>query len=317
MKKHFRNFILLTTFTTVTIYAINKAISVTSTMKNLLKTEHGRFYDWKYGKIFFTKSGKGSPVLLIHDLNPASSTKEWDKIYKSLSKNHTVYTIDLLGCGRSDKPNLTYTNYLYVQLITDFIKDIIQQKTNIVSTGASGSFSVMACNMNPEYFNKLILINPEDLYKLAQIPNKKKNALKFLIEMPIFGTFIYNLLYSSRNIERKFTENYYLNNSLLSSTTLDVYYESAHLNNSRGKYLLSSIKSDYTNINIAHALAKINNSIYIICSKENEYTEELIKSYNHYNSSIEAAYVNHSKYFPQIEAPEELLAHLELFLNTL
>lgn len=317
MKKHIRNFLLLTTLTTITIYAINKAISITSTMKNLLKTEHGRFYDWKYGKIFFTKTGKGSPVLLLHDLNPSSSSKEWDKIYKSLAKKHTVYTLDLLGCGRSDKPNLTYTNYLYVQLISDFIKDIIQEKTNIVSAGASGSFSVMACNMNPEYFNKLILINPEDLSKLAKIPNKQKNALKFLIEMPILGTFIYNIVYSSKNIEKNFNDNYYLRNNLISSNTLDVYYESAHLNNSRGKYLLSSIKSNYTNINIIHALAKVNNSIYIICSKENDWAEDLVNSYSNYNSSIEAAYVNHSKQLPQLETPEELLKHLELFLSSL
>lgn len=111
MKKQIRNFLLLTTLTSMSIYGINKFISISSTMKNLLKNNPGKFYDWKYGKIFYNKTGKGTPVLLIHDLNPASSTEEWNKIYMSLSKNYTVYTMDLLGCGRSDKPNLTYTNY--------------------------------------------------------------------------------------------------------------------------------------------------------------------------------------------------------------
>lgn len=317
MKKQIRNFLILTTLTTISIHFINRMINFSSSMKNLLKSDHGRFYDWKYGKIFYTKFGKGSPVLLIHDLNPASSSQEWEKISKSLSKNHTVYTIDLLGCGRSDKPNLTYTNYLYVQMITDFIKNIIQEKASLVSTGTSGSFSIMACNMDPEYFNKIILINPENLDSLARIPSKRKNTLKFLIDLPIIGTFIYNIIFSNKGIEKLFTDEYYYMDHLVSSKTLDSYYESAHLNNSNGKYLFSSICANYTNINIIHALKKVNNSIYLIFSKENEEAKEIIDAYTYYNPSIESAYVRGSKYLPQMEAPTELLQHLELFLGSM
>lgn len=315
MKKRIRNFLVLTTLTTASIYAINKFISISSTLKNLLKTDQGHFYDWKYGKVFFSKSGKGSPVLLIHDLNPASSSVEWEKIYKSLSKNHTVYTIDLLGCGRSSKPNLTYTNYLYVQLLTDFITNIICKKTTVISTGASGSFSVMACNMNPECFDKIVLINPENLNDLTKTPDRRKNTLKYLIDFPIIGTFLYNLLYSGIGIEKTFSDKYYYKSHLASSKTMDSYYEAAHLDNSKGKYLLSSIVSSYTNINIAHALEKIKNNIYIICSKENDASRYIIDSYSQHNPSIEAAYVENSKYLPQLEAPEKLLQSLEEFLS--
>lgn len=314
MKKGVRNFLILTTLTTVGIYGVNKAISFLSTMKNILKTDQGRFYEWKYGNIFYTKLGKGSPVLLIHDLNPSSSSQEWEKISKSLSKKHTVYTVDLLGCGRSDKPNLTYTNYLYVQMITDFIKNVIGERTSLVSTGGSGSFTIMACNMDPEYFDKLILINPLNLSELAKIPSKRKNALKFLVDLPIIGTMIYNILYSRKGVEASFYTEYYFKNHLVPDSVLDTYYESAHLDNSKGKYLLSSIKAHYTNINIAHALEKVNNNIYLICSKENENSGDIVNSYHYYNSSIEAAYVDNSKYLPQLEVPEKLLKHLELFL---
>lgn len=316
MKKQIRNFLLLTTLTSMSIYGINKFISISSTMKNLLKNNPGKFYDWNYGKIFYNKTGKGAPVLLIHDLNPASSAEEWNKIYMCLSKNYTVYTMDLLGCGRSDKPNLTYTNYMYVQLITDFIKNVIGEKANIVVTGSSASFGVMACNMNPEYFNRIILINPENLNSLAKIPSKRKNTLKFLIDLPIFGTLIYNILFSSKSVDQKFRNDYYYKESLISSKLLDVYYESAHIDKSHGKYLFSSIKSNYTNINIVHALKKVNNSIYLIFSKENEDTSMIADSYCTYNPSIETVGINHSKYLPQLETPQELLPQLELFLNT-
>lgn len=88
----------------------------------------GKYYHWKYGNIYYTKSGKGKPVLLIHDLDPTASSYEWKAVTKKLAENHTVYAIDLLGCGRSEKPNMTYTNYLYVQLMNEFISNVINEK---------------------------------------------------------------------------------------------------------------------------------------------------------------------------------------------
>lgn len=316
MKKQIRNFLLLTTMTTITIYGINKAISVSSVMKNLLKTDKGRFFTWRYGDIYYTKQGKGSPVLLIHDLNPASSSYEWEKCIKHLAKEHTVYTLDLLGCGRSDKPNMTYSNYLFVQLITDFIKNVIGERTDVVVTGESSSFTLMACNMNPEQFNKIIVVNPSNLMELCATPSKEKNALKFLIDMPVIGTLIYNIVFTEKNIVKVFYDKYYYKSHLVPTKVLDTYYEAAHLQNAHGKYLLSSIKANYTNINIVHALKKINNSIYLIGSKGKNGIVEIMNSYVTYNPSIEASYIENSKHLPQLEVPEKFMETLNLYLES-
>lgn len=316
MKKHVRNFLLLTTLTTISIYGINKAISVSSSMKNLLKTDRGKFFNWRYGNIYYTKQGKGSPLLLIHNLNPASSSYEWERIAKHLAKHHTVYTLDLLGCGRSEKPNMTYSNYLYVQLITDFIKNIIGTKADIIATGESSSFTLMACNMEPNHFGKIIVINPSNLVDLSKTPNKRKNALKFFIDTPIIGTLVYNLVFLKNNINKVFSKEYYYKKHMVPTKTIDCYYEAAHISNSHGKYLLSSIQANYTNINIVHALRKINNSIYLIGSKELNGMEEIINSYISYNPSIEASYIADSKYLPQMEIPDKLLETLNIYLDS-
>lgn len=102
---------------------------------------------------------------------------------------------------------------------------------------------------------------------------------------------------------------------MVPSRIIDTYYEAAHIENSRGKYLLSSIKANYTNINIVHALKKINNSIYLIGSKGNEEMGQIIESYVSYNPSIEVSYLGDSKYLPQLESPEKLLDILNLYLD--
>ena len=124
------------------------------------------------------KEGTGSPVLLIHDLNHYSSSMEWDKVIGTLSKEHTVYTIDLLGCGKSDKPAITYTCYLYVQLLTDFIRDIIGEKTDIVATGASASFVTAACQNIADQIDHIILVCPESTHALAKLQITNQNYLQ-------------------------------------------------------------------------------------------------------------------------------------------
>ena len=74
------------------------------------------------------KKGTGSPILLIHDALPGASGYEWSKIEDELAVDHTVYTVDLLGCGRSDKPSITYTNFVYVQMICDLSGKLSEKK---------------------------------------------------------------------------------------------------------------------------------------------------------------------------------------------
>ena len=101
MKKHIKNSALLLCIVSGLIIIINKLISVFSHMTDYLPSG-GKYYHWKYGNIYYTKSGKGKPVLLIHDLDPTASSMS-GSCNEKLAENHTVYAIDLLGCGRSEK----------------------------------------------------------------------------------------------------------------------------------------------------------------------------------------------------------------------
>ena len=83
--------------TTLAFHVINKFIFNTSDEPS--EEDSSNYYNWKFGNIYYQKTGSGSPLLLIHDLNHYSSSMEWDKVIDTLSREHTVYTIDLLGCG--------------------------------------------------------------------------------------------------------------------------------------------------------------------------------------------------------------------------
>lgn len=315
MKKNIKHFFLLTALAAGTIHLVNCFVDMTAEMKNILKSQNGEFYNWKNGKIFYNKRGTGSPILLIHELNPISSSYEWCRVIKKLEKKHTVYTIDLLGCGRSDKPYLTYTNYLYVQLLTDFIHDVIGESPDVITTSNSISFAILAQNMNKKLINRIIAINPPALSSFEQIPDQFAALRKTLLELPVIGTFIYNLKTHETNIAAELRGTYFCRPQLVSSKMLDAYYEAAHMNKSRGKYLMASMEGHYTDNTIVHALKKLEIPLYIIESRSLPNAVSIADSYARKNSCVETAYISNAKLVPQLEIPDKLLGIVHMFLN--
>lgn len=318
MDKHKHKLItfgILATLATGIIYVINKLIFASATIKELLKANPNNYYNWRFGRIYYTKQGTGSPVLLIHDLTVYSSSYEWDNMLSDLAKEHTVYTIDLLGCGRSDKQKITYTNYMYVQIISDFIRNIIGEKTDIIVSGYSSSFVVMACHNEEKLFGKIMLINPPSLSSLNKAPCKKTKLLKFLLEIPVFGTLVYNMITARENVELLFTEKYLYNPFHTTSNMVDMYYESAHRGYGDAKFLLSSLIGCYTNNNIYHALKSINHSIYIIGGSDEKDMPEVISQYIDANPAIEAVTLKRAKHLPHMEMPAEVLEQVNIFLS--
>lgn len=315
MGKHLKKIFFFTSAAAAGMYTLNRIVDYTAGMKDLLKTDDGETYHWKQGDIFYTKSGSGSPLLLVHDLNPASSNMEWDKIIRKLEKNYTVYAIDLLGCGRSEKPGITYTSFLYVQLINQFIQDVIGEAANIVVTGTSASFVIMAQAMAPDNFHNIILINPDSIQTLKSSPEREHKIAKQLLEIPILGTFLYNLQMHEKKIHSFFEKKYFLKKSLISSKMEDIYFESAHKGKSAGKFLLASAQGNYINVDVSNAVKNANN-LFIIASRERKDSVSITEEYVRLNKNIEISYLSNSKYLPQLEVPDKLLGILCMFLRS-
>lgn len=304
--------LILSASTAAATAVINKFVKLSASSKNILSDAKSLCYKWRFGNIHYTKSGTGKPLLLIHDLTAYSNGYEWNSMISLLKEQYTVYTIDLLGCGRSEKPDLTYTNYLYVQMISDFIKSEIGHRTNVIATGASSALALMACNNAPELFDQIMLINPESLMTCSQIPNNHSKVYKFILDLPILGTLLYHISVSKQSITEEFSRNYYFNPYSVKSSIIDAYYESAHLGESP-KSLYASVKCNYTKCNVTNALKKINNSIYITGGEEMDRINEVITEYQKYNPAIESSLVPKSKYLPQLENPNSLYQIIQMY----
>ena len=92
MKKSTKNLLFLTSAVIAGMHIYNRVVDSNAERKNALKVDNGHYYKWKEGNIFYTKTGTGEPILLIHDTDSGASGEEWAKVAKKLAKNNT-YTL--------------------------------------------------------------------------------------------------------------------------------------------------------------------------------------------------------------------------------
>ena len=304
---------VLSTLTVTAAYALNRSIFYFACRNDRLYSPNGHTYAWRFGDIFYTKQGEGSPLLLIHDCSHLSSEREFSSLINTLSEHHTVYTLDLPGCGRSEKPKMTYTNFLYVQFLNDFVRNVIGSKTDIIASGASCSFAVMACQMESEYYRNLMLINPVSLSKLNKMPTKRHKLLKNFLELPIIGTMIFNINSSIPAIKKQFRTKYFSDARNIKRNYIALCHEASHKSGSASKYTYASIQSHFTNLNISHGLKSINNSIYMIMGEEEPHGKETIAAYTSLNPAIESSIIPNTKHLPHLEQPQEILKVCDIF----
>ncbi len=159
------------------------------------------YWIWNGFKIaWFVENEKNNiPLLFLHGFG--ANSDHWKKNIKSFAKGgYAVYSVDLLGFGRSDQPGIKeigkLDNGIWCDQITDFITDIIRpiNSNKLVIVGNSlGGLVALTCAVSiPEEISGIIaspLPDPIGL-KFNNSENKSKfKSLKYKI-IRLFVSFL-------------------------------------------------------------------------------------------------------------------------------
>ncbi|CAM0952619.1 unnamed protein product [Alopecurus aequalis] len=118
-----------------------------------------KFWRWKGYLIQYTSVGdEGPAVLLVHGFG-ASLQHFRDNISCIADQGHRVWAITLLGFGRSEKPNVDYSELLWSELLRDFIVDVVREPVHLVGNSIGGYICAIAAGLWPSLANSLVLLN--------------------------------------------------------------------------------------------------------------------------------------------------------------
>lgn len=100
----------------------------------------GTYWQWRGQSIYYVRAGERSsqhpPLLLVHGFG--ASTDHWRKNIAELCNDFEVWAIDLLGFGRSAKPNWQYSGDLWRDQLYEFITEVIGRPAVLAGNSLGG-----------------------------------------------------------------------------------------------------------------------------------------------------------------------------------
>jgi pimeloyl-ACP methyl ester carboxylesterase len=120
----------------------------------------GQHWQWRSQAIYYVQAGQNRhrpPLLLVHGFG--ASTDHWRQNITELSQEFEVWAIDLLGFGRSAKPDWQYSGDLWRDQLHDFIDDVIQRPTVLAGNSLGGYACLCVAAEYPNAAAGVILLN--------------------------------------------------------------------------------------------------------------------------------------------------------------
>jgi pimeloyl-ACP methyl ester carboxylesterase len=119
---------------------------------------HGQYASIDGHRIHYLAGGTGRPVVLIHGLGGRS--EDWAVLLPQLvAGRFSAYAIDLLGYGRSDKPDVDYSIALEADIVRKFLEQKNLQQVDLVGWSMGGWVALKLAVDHPDRVHTLTLVD--------------------------------------------------------------------------------------------------------------------------------------------------------------
>ncbi|KAJ7949612.1 Pheophytinase, chloroplastic [Quillaja saponaria] len=118
-----------------------------------------RIWRWNGYLVQYTADGtQGPAVLLVHGFGAF-----WEhfrgNIRSIVEGGNRVWAITVLGFGKSEKPNLVYTELLWAELLRDFIIEVVGEPVHLVGNSIGGYFVAIVGHLWSSLAKSIVLVN--------------------------------------------------------------------------------------------------------------------------------------------------------------
>ena len=189
---------------------------------------NGQYWQWQGHNIYYVQAGKQQsnhpPLLLIHGFG--ASTDHWQKNIAQLQEHFEVWAVDLLGFGRSGKPELQYSGDLWRDQLQDFITEIIGQPVVLAGNSLGGYAALCVASQCPETSKGLILLNsagPFSDTQKASKPNIIQKTIRSVLLQPWASNLLFQYMRRPKNIRKTLNKVYYNQEAVTDKLVNDIH----------------------------------------------------------------------------------------------
>lgn len=200
---------------------------MTTTSPLELDSFPGQHWTWRDRPIYYVRAGNPRsdrpPLLFVHGFG--ASTDHWRKNIQGLQDDFEVWAIDLLGFGRSGKPDMAYSGELWRDQLHDFITEVIGRPAILAGNSLGGYVSLAVAAQKPESAAGLVLLNSAGPFSDAD--PRKPTVMSRIVRWFALQNWVAFLIFQNtrrRSVIRKTLEKVYLDKTAVTDRLVEEIY---------------------------------------------------------------------------------------------
>ncbi|MGK7880909.1 MAG: alpha/beta fold hydrolase [Crocosphaera sp.] len=270
---------------------------------------NGQYWQWQGHNIYYVQAGKQQsnhpPLLLIHGFG--ASTDHWQKNIAQLQKHFEVWAVDLLGFGRSGKPELQYSGDLWRDQLKDFITEIIGKPVILAGNSLGGYASLCVASQCPETSKGLILLNsagPFSDTQKARKPNIIQKAIRSILLQPWASNLLFQYMRRPKNIRKTLKKVYYNQEAVTDKLVNDIHRPSCDVGAAQ---VFASVFKTPQGETVDKLLQELSHPLLMLWGEKDPWmnTQERGEKYRQYYPNLTEHYLE-AGHCPHDEIPDEV-----------
>lgn len=167
-------------------------------------------------EIHYRLSGKGDPILLLHDAQ--SSLHTWAGWTGLLAEKQQVISVDLPGFGLSSPhPQGSYSAFMYASFLDSFLQKLNLKKVSIAGCGLGAQIAWQFAAESPQQVDKLILLDAPGFEE------KSTSMINWLASTPVINRILWKV--TPRAFIRLSLEDVWADNTLVTDTLVQRHFD--------------------------------------------------------------------------------------------
>jgi pimeloyl-ACP methyl ester carboxylesterase len=177
--------------------------------------------------------GGGPPVVMVHGIGGGSSVFQYRLNAPAVAAaGYRVYALDLLGFGRSSRPERRSTQDDLVAQVTSFLDDVVGEPAVLVANGLAAAHAIRIAAERPELVSGLALIAPTGYRSLNRPQDAARERAFQVLANPVVSELATGFLVDEGS-QRFFLLDAYASRDSLTDEVLAVYDRNLRLEGAR------------------------------------------------------------------------------------
>ncbi len=270
-----------------------------------------RGWQTRYTYIRPTKPNhKSQPLILLHGFG--TSIGHWRQNLDVLGEHHTVYALDMLGFGASEKASVTYKVELWVEQVYDFWRTFIGQPVVLVGNSIGSLVSLAAAAVHPDMVQGIVMLSlPDPSVREEAIPRFLRPiviGIENLVASPLLLKTLFRIV-RRPGVVRRWAGLAYANRDAVTDELVDILVGPAQDRGSAQAFsaILKAMTSGQFGPSVKTVLPTLKIPIFLIWGQQDRMVPPTFGSqFAEYNSNLQLLKLDNAGHCPHDECPEQV-----------